>query len=108
MSTVLPRVTKEQRELKREIAIISGTDQNSYLELIDDLFELYSLYQKELACTLPKQSSNWSKLAIVKFIHIVPSKKISKDARVHYLSKVLDIGTINTLEICRVTFLPIK
>jgi hypothetical protein len=105
MSTVLPGNTKEDRELKREIAIIDGREQDSYLELTKRVSDLFLLSQKEVACLKPKQRPKWAKAAIVKFIHVEPNQKTSKDFRVHHLSKMLDIGTVNTLEVCRVSFL---
>ena len=101
MSSVLPCKTKEERELKREIAIINGKEQDSYFELIEDVSTLYLLSQEELACFTSKQSPKWCKAAVYKFINVSPHEKSTKDSRVHQLSKMLDIGTVNTLEICK-------
>jgi hypothetical protein len=105
MSTVLPHKSKEERELNREIATINGKGRDSYFELTEDASELYLLSQKELTCTQPKQSPKWCKPAVVKFIHLSPNKKWTKDNRVRQLVKMLDIGSANTLDICKVSFL---
>jgi hypothetical protein len=105
MSTVLPGITKEDRELEREIAILDGREQDSYLELTKRVSDLFLLSQKEVACPTPKQRPKWAKAAILKFINFEPHQKTIKDFRVHHLSKMLDIGTVNTLETCRVSFL---
>jgi hypothetical protein len=107
MSIVLPHKTKEERDLNREIATINGKEQDSYYELTEDASELYLHSQKELTCTQPKQSPKWCKPAVVKFIHLSPHKKWTKDRRVNQLVKMLDIGSANTLDICKVSFLSV-
>jgi hypothetical protein len=59
------------------------------------------LSQEELTCGLQKQSPKWCKAAMVEFIHLSPHIKTTKDSRVCNLAKMLDIGTVNTLEICK-------
>jgi hypothetical protein len=50
------------------------------------------------------KSPLWSKPDIKNFIKLAPKRTPSKDRRVRFLKRVLDIGAINTIELIKVIF----
>jgi hypothetical protein len=100
---MLPRTTKLQRLIKRNADNANGHQGCAYNQMLKDVSHLYALSVKENNSRLPAVAPRWSTDAITRYVKL-ESHKLSKDERVSYLARALDIGAVNTLEACKVIF----
>jgi hypothetical protein len=105
MYTILPQHTKAERARKRSLNVKGVTGWDRYQELGKDVSDLWLRATQEKTSSLPVKSPLWSKPDIKNFIKHTPKRTPSKDRRVKFLKKVLDIGAINTIELIKVIFL---
>lgn len=105
MYTILPGQTKAERATKRQLNIKGVTGWDRYQELGKDVSDLWLRATQEKTSSLPMKSPLWSKPDIKNFIKLTPKRTPSKDRRVRFLKRVLDIGAINTIELIKVIFL---
>jgi hypothetical protein len=105
---MLPRTTRAQRACKRNVANADCDSSCAYHKLIKDVSDLYELSTKESKSYLPAVSARWSRNDIVKYVKLEAHYKPSKDKRVSYLARALDIGAVNTIRVCKVNFACLK
>jgi hypothetical protein len=104
MYTILPGQTKAERATKRSLNVKGVTGWDRYQELGKDVSDLWLRATQEKTSYLPMKSPLWSKPDIKNFIKLTPKRTPSKDRRVRFLKRVLDIGAINTIELIKVIF----
>jgi hypothetical protein len=63
--------------------------------------DIHKLSKQEKKSKLPSVAPRWNKPFITAFMSLKTCKRPSKDERVDYISKVLQIGATNTLDVCK-------
>jgi hypothetical protein len=103
--TLIPHT---QRFSKKSASTSSTDPCCAYYKLIQGVSDLYELSVQENNSTLPPVSAKWSRDLIIGFVKLEAAIRPSKDKRVSYLGSALDIGAVNTLKVCKVSFVSVK
>jgi hypothetical protein len=98
---MLPPSTKASRASQNALDQANNKPTSPYDQMTKAISDLHNISAQEGASPLPTCPPKWSRPLILEFMTYRPKKKFTKDTRVGLLSRILEIGATNILDVCK-------